>query len=93
MSLSTDLLKDDYSPYKIEKYKCKGYLVYKKDSPIESLLVYNSFDRARDCIFEGQFSVKQREALAKELRGVDNKIKVGTIFDVEGVVFKVILLK
>lgn len=93
MSLSTDLLKDSYSPYKIEKSKSKGYLVYQKDSPIESLLVYNSFDRAKDCIFESQFSLKQREALAEELRGVDNKIKVGTVFDVEGVVFKVILLK
>lgn len=93
MSLSTDLLKDGYSPYKIEKSKCKGYLVYQKDSPIESLLVYSSFDRAKDCIFESQFSSKQREALAEELRGVDNKIKVGTVFDVEGAVFKVILLK
>lgn len=93
MSLETSLLREGYSPYKVEKPKCKGYLVYKKDSPIESLLVYNSFDRARDCIFESQFSVKQREALAEELRGVDNKIKVDTVFDVEGVVFKVILLK
>lgn len=93
MSLSTDLLKDDYSPYKIEKPKCKGYLVYKKDSPIENLLVYNSFDRAKNCIFEAQFNTKQKEALAEKLRGVDNKIKVGTVFDVEGVVFKVILLK
>ena len=93
MSLSTNLLKDGYSPYKVEKPKCKGYLVYQKDSPIESLLVYNSFDRAKDCIFEEQFNIKQREALAEELRGVDNKVKIGTVFDVEGVVFKVILLK
>lgn len=93
MSLETSLLRSGYSPYKVEKSKSKGYLVYKKNSPIESLLVYNSFDRAKDCIFEGQFSLKQREALAEKLRGVDNKIKVGTVFDVEGVVFKVILLK
>lgn len=93
MSLSTDLLREGYSPYKIEKPKNKGYLVYQKDSPIESLLVYSSFDRAKDCIFEEQFNLKQREALAEKLRGVDNKIKIGTVFDVEGVVFKVILLK
>ena len=92
MSIGTDLLREGYSPYKVEKPKCKGYLVYKKDSPIESLLVYSSFDRAKGCIFEEQFSLKQKEALAEELRGVDNKIKVGTVFDVEGVVFKVILL-
>lgn len=92
MSLSTDLLREGYSPYKVEKSKSKGYLVYKKDSPIESLLVYSSFDRAKNCIFEEQFSLKQKEALAEKLGGVDNKIKVGTVFDVEGVVFKVILL-
>lgn len=93
MSLSTDFLKDGYSPSKIEKSKCKGYLVYQKDSPIESLLVYSSFDRAKDCIFEEQFNLKQKEALTEELRGIDNKVKIGTVFDVEGVVFKVILLK
>ena len=92
MSLESSLLRSGYSPYKIEKSKCKGYLVYKKDFPIESLLVYSSFDRAKGCIFEEQFSLEQKEALAEKLRGVDNKIKVGTVFDVEGVVFKVILL-